>query len=360
MDKWLRSVWFIRGISLVLACLLWVTVNLDDNMDSNSLLDDNSIRETMNNIPLEVRFDSEEYIVSGLPQDVSVTVEGQKSTITPVVRQKNFSIFANLEGLGPGTHEVTLQHSGISNQLDVQIDPEVIEVTIEEKVSDEYPVEVDFNGEADLDETLVLGEPEVEPAEVTVTGSASVMEQIAAVRAIVDVGSVTETIEDAEAPVKVYDGEGNELNVLVDPNTVTVTVPVSKRSKAVPIELIPDEELAEGLVLDTVTSATEQVTVFGSESALEGLEVLEVPVNLAEVTEDTTIEVELPLPEGVTSVDPETIEVAITVSEVEQANNGTDQESEPAGTEPSAGEATSTDEATNTEENTDGNDTNAN
>lgn len=78
MDNWFKSVWFIRIISLLLAGLLWVTVNVDNNMDSDSLFfnETSSESETMENIPLEIRFDSEEYVVSGIPQDVTVTVEG--------------------------------------------------------------------------------------------------------------------------------------------------------------------------------------------------------------------------------------------------------------------------------------------
>ena len=204
MDNWFRSVWFIRIISLILAGLLWVTVNVDDNMDSDSLFfnDSSSDMEVMDNVPLEIRFDSEEYVVSGLPQEVSVTVEGPASAVTPVVRQENFEVFVDLNGYGPGTHEVSLQHSGISNQLAVTIEPKVIEVTIEEKVSENFSVNVDYINETKLSSDLVLGEAEASPAEVQITGSESVVDRVASVKAIIDVGAATGTIENQEAPVK--------------------------------------------------------------------------------------------------------------------------------------------------------------
>lgn len=316
MDNWFKSVWFIRIISLMLAGLLWVTVNVDDNMDSDSIFfnQSSSDMETMENIPLEIRFDSEEYVVSGIPQEVSVSVEGPAGAVAPVARQKNFTVFVDLNGLGPGTHEVSLQHSGISNQLSVTLDPKIIEVTIEEKVTQDYEVSIDYINERNLDSTLELGDPEVSPSEVSITGASSVIQRVASVRAIIDVGGTTETIQQQEAPVKVYDNQGNELNVLVDPTAVEVTVPVSRRTKEVPISVVPRGGNTEGALIDSVSTETEEVTISGPQDVLDNIdEIAEVPVDVTEVTEDETLEVEIPLPEGVTSADPETIDVQVDV-----------------------------------------------
>ncbi|ASF37783.1 hypothetical protein CEH05_01065 [Halobacillus halophilus] len=318
MDNWLKSVWFIRIISLILAGLLWITVNVDNNMDSDSLFfnENSSDMETMDNIPLEIRFDSEEYVVSGLPQEVSVTVEGQASVVTPVVRQKNFTVFVDLNGLGPGVHEVSLQHSGISNQLSVSLKPKTIEVTIEEKVSEDFEVKVDYLNESRLGSELVLEEPTVQPEMATITGSSSVVDRVASVKAVVDVGSAQSSLEDVEAPVKVYDEQGNELNVLVDPTTVIVNVPLSKRKKEVPVQVTPKGGAPEGVVVNSVTTSTETVTLYGPEDVLAVINKLEeIPVDITEVTEDQTQEVEIPVPNGVTSVEPEKLEVEIDVED---------------------------------------------
>lgn len=321
MDNWFKSVWFIRIISLVLAGLLWVTVNVDDNMDSDSLFFNQSSTdmEVMENIPLEIRFDSEEYVVSGIPQEVSVSVEGPTGAVAPVARQKNFTVFVDLNGLGPGTHEVSLQHSGISNQLSVTLDPKLIEVTIEEKVTQDYEVNIDYINERYLDDSLELGEPEVTPAEVAITGASSVIDRVASVKAIIDVMEAAETIEREEAPVKVYDNQGNELNVLVDPTSVNVTVPITKRSKDVPVSVGAQGGAPEGVLVDSVTTEAEEVTLEGPREVLDGIDELpEVPVDISEVTEDQTVEVDVPLPDGITSVSPETIEVEIDVVDDEE------------------------------------------
>ncbi|MBH0231730.1 YbbR-like domain-containing protein [Halobacillus yeomjeoni] len=321
MDSWFRSVWFIRILSLLLAGLLWVTVNVDNNTESDSLFfnDTPSELEVMENIPLEIRFNSEEYVVSGLPQEVSVTVEGPASTLTPVVRQKNFTVFVDLNGLGPGTHEVSLQHTGISNQLAVTLDPKTIEVTIEEKVSKNFEVNVDYINESKLNGELVLGKAKVAPARVAITGSSSVVERVASVKAIIDIEDAADSIEDREAPVKVYDNQGNELNVLVDPTTVQVSVPITKRKKQLQINVTARGGAPEGVIVSSVSSSTKEITVYGPEDVLENLEELpEIPVDITEVTEDTTVEVDVPVPDGVRAVSPEKIEVFIDVQESEE------------------------------------------
>ncbi|ELK46932.1 CdaR family protein [Halobacillus sp. ACCC02827] len=316
MDNWLKSVWFIRIISLILAVLLWVTVNVESNMDSDSLFfnQTSSDMKVMDDVPLEIRFDSEEYVVSGLPQEVSVRVEGPAGAVAPVERQRNFTVFADLNGLGPGTHEVSLQHSGISNQLAVTLDPKMIEVTIEEKATEDYEVNVDYINEREMNPGLEIGEAEVDPAAVSITGASSVMERVASVKAIIDVGDASETIENQEAPVKVYDNQGNELNVLVEPTTVNVTVPIAKRQKEVGVNVVPEGEAPDGVVVNSVTTETETVTVSGSKEALDSMEELpDIPVDVSDITEDDTVEVEIPVPEGVTEVSPGNLEVQVDV-----------------------------------------------
>ncbi|UOR10564.1 CdaR family protein [Halobacillus amylolyticus] len=321
MDNLFRNRWFIRIISLLLAVLLWVSINIDDSMDSEDqwLGEGSSEMEIMNNVPIEVRFDSEQYVVSGLPQNVVVTVEGSNSAITPVVRQQSFTVYADLTDLGPGTHEVSLQHTGITSNLTVNIDPKEVEVTIEEKDSKDVGVNVDYINENEIENEYVIGEAKVDPEQVTITGSASVIDRVALVQTIIDVGSAEGTIEDVEAPVKVYDAQGNELNVLLDPSTVEVTVPLTKPKKTVPVSVTPQGGAPEGVIIDSITTETEEVVISGPKDVLAQIDTLsDIPVDVTEISGDQTAEIEIPLPEGVNSVDPKKIEVEIIVDQQAQ------------------------------------------
>ncbi|WP_181350900.1 YbbR-like domain-containing protein [Thalassobacillus sp. CUG 92003] len=321
MDRWFNSPWVLRLVSFVLAVLLWISVNLDNNMETDALLIDDASEETkvLNNIPLEVRFNEDDYTVTGVPQNVSVTVEGPNSVITPLARTKNFNVFVDLTDYGPGTHTVNVQHSGISNRLSVNIEPETVDVTVEERVSENFSVDADLINENQIGEEYELGEPEIEPSEVTITGAQSLVDSVAVVKAMVNVGQSTESIENTEAPVKVYDSEGNELNVIVEPSGVELSVPISRPSKELPLNVTAQGQPSDGLTVSSLTPQVENVTVYGPSDVLDQLNALpDIPVDVSEITEDATVEVDVPVPDGVVSVDPETIEVQVEVDESEE------------------------------------------
>ncbi|GGC99959.1 hypothetical protein GCM10007216_33370 [Thalassobacillus devorans] len=320
MDKWFNSPWFIRVISLLLAILLWTTVNLDDNSQSDALLinDGSSEFEVLNNIPLDLIYDDEKYTVSGAPQNVSMTLEGPNSVMTPVVRQKNFEAYVNLEGYGPGIHTVNVQHSGISNRLHVNIEPRTVQVTIEEKVEREFDVGVDLINDQELVDNYEIGEATINPRQVTITGGKELVDSVALVKAMVDVRDTTETIENVQAPVKVYDMQGNELDVLVEPNVVDVTVPIDVPSKQVPIEVQTEGEPAEGYAIQSVTPDVEEVTIYGPLEAISQIgRIANINLDTTDLSESGTQEVEVPVPDGIRKVEPETIEVDIEVMESE-------------------------------------------
>ena len=92
-----------------------------------------------------------------------------------------------------------------------------------------------------------VGEPEVTPGQVTIISSESIIEQIAMVKVFIDVTDLKESIRNREVPVSVYDIQGNDLNVRVEPASVTVSVPVERPSKTVPLTIKTKGELPEGL-----------------------------------------------------------------------------------------------------------------
>ncbi|MRG88355.1 CdaR family protein [Salinibacillus xinjiangensis] len=323
MDNWLRSPWVIRGISLLLAVALYISVSLSED-NANGLEDTlfpsgSSETVTMNSIPLQVRINEEKYVVKGVPQYVNVSIEGSKSAITSTERVRSFDVFIDLEGLEPGTHEVNVQHAGFSNNLSVFIEPETVEVEIEERLTKEYKVDTELMNRDQINEGYILGEPTVKPATVKVTGGKSEVDKTAMVKAIVDLTGVEDEIDIDNAPVKVYDQQGNELNVYVDPSTVGVEIPVEVGRKEVPLQVSTEGELPEGLSLQSITANPEVVAVFGQESVLNSIEnISNLSVNLAAISEDKTVELEVPIPPGATKVEPSTVEVEVNVEETQE------------------------------------------
>ncbi|MFC4402294.1 YbbR-like domain-containing protein [Gracilibacillus xinjiangensis] len=324
MNNWLEKPWVIRVVALALSILLFVVVAFDENVSDeddgyNSIFGTTNETKTLEDMPVNIDIDQEKYVVSGVPETVKVTLQGSVSLVTSTSLQRNFEVFVNLDGLGTGTHVVPIEYSGIANQLNVYIEPQEVEVSIEERASQNYTVNIDVLNRDQITAGYEVGNVYTEPESVTVTSSKSIVDRIAIVKAFVDVAGVEESFTADNVPVKVYDNQGNELSVRIDPPTVDVTVDVKNPNKSVPVSLETVSEVTEDLRLASMELETETVTVFAAESYLEGLEELKTkPVNLSEITESGTYEVELDIPQEVRKVEPATVNVVIEVEQAEE------------------------------------------
>ncbi|QHE50736.1 YbbR-like domain-containing protein [Pontibacillus sp. HMF3514] len=317
MDKWLKSPWFIRVLSFLLTLLLFASVNLDEGntrSDSTFFSEGNNELATMNNVPLQVYMDETKYVVKNVPENVTVTVEGPNSVVTKTIRQKNFDVFIDLEDLEAGTHTVPIQASGLANQLSVYIQPENIQITLEERLTETFGVETDFMNRKSIEDGYTIDDPTVTPREVQVTGSKSEVSKVSLVKAIVDVTGKSETFTKKEAPVKVYDEQGNELNVFVEPSSVKVKVPIVSPHKEVPVEFQTQGELQDGLSLKSITANPSSVEVYAPNDVLDKIESLNnISVDLSQVTKDTMLTLDVPMPSKANRVEPKKVEAIVDV-----------------------------------------------
>ena len=319
MDKFMENPWFIRIIALALALLLFISAN--DIFDRSKATSPNGMEnedaDTVANVPVEVIYDSENLVVSGIPETVEVKIQGQRRFVEATKRQRDFTVYVDLSDVEIGTHRLQLMHRNISEKLKVQIEPEYVDVSLQEKVTEEFRVDAEFNRDI-LAEGFEAEVPVVEPRTVKVTGAKNVVENISYVKATIKAdGLLDETIK-KDADVTVLDRDLNKLDVIVEPSRVTVTVPVTNPRKTIPLELKKTGTEAENVEIKTISTNTPEVVIFGTSSTLKGIEKIEVPVDISGITEDTELEIPLKLPEGVNKLTPEIVKVNITVDKTNE------------------------------------------
>ncbi|WP_421382721.1 YbbR-like domain-containing protein [Bacillus salacetis] len=317
MDKFIENRWFMRIVGLLLAFVLYASVNFDEmavQRSESSNPQENT--ETIENVPVEVFYDSENLFVSGVPATVDVEVEGPKNLVTSTKQLRDFHVYADLNDLGIGEHQVQLKIEGISEKLQVKLNPSFANVSIQEKVTEEFAVEPEFN-EGLLAEGYQTESVTAEPRKVEITGAKDVIGQIAYVVATPDVNSGINGSVTREARVQVLDRDYNKLDVSIEPETVDVTIEVVNPSKEVPVAVNQTGELPEGLELESITVDPKKVTVFGRDALLRSINELTAEVDLSDIKKDATIKVPLKLPEGVNKTTPEQVEVKIDLKEVE-------------------------------------------
>src|SRR5699024_8994836 len=113
MDKLFHNKWAIRVMSLIFAVSLFSYVNIETNTGkTNNAVVPNSSEETqvLDDVPLDVKIESDEYVVSGVPDEVTVSFKEKKSKLTPTVRQRNLGVYVDLRGLEEGENKVENQN----------------------------------------------------------------------------------------------------------------------------------------------------------------------------------------------------------------------------------------------------------
>lgn len=316
MDNWFKSKWFVRALSLGFAILLYVFVSVEENPNQPELrfFGSSTEMQTLDDVPVDIRID-ENYVVSGVPEFVSVTLEGPTSILTKTVRLRNFDVFVDLTGLEEGDHTVEIEYENVPDDLSIYIEPKTIDVTIEERATEEFPVSVDFLNTDKLPDGYELGETTIDPETVTITSSKSVVEQIAIVKVFVDVADLTEPINNREVPVNVYDSQGNELRVHIEPENVEVSVDVNNPSKTVSVHVPTTGDLPDDYSLESISANIDEIEIFAKSHILEEIDTVSTEeVDLSEITESREMDMGLDLPDGVVT-DDSTVEVAV---EIEQ------------------------------------------
>ncbi|MGM0867677.1 MAG: CdaR family protein [Bacillota bacterium] len=319
MDKFMESRWFMRIVGLMLAFILYLSVNFDDiqkTANNNNGNSQNAI-ETIQDVPLEVFYDRENLEVSGLPDTVNVTVEGSKAIVQQAKQVKDFRVYVDLNDIGIGEHQVDINIDNISEKLDVKLDPNFVNISVQEKVTEEFTIEPQFN-ESILSNGYEAEGLAVDPKTVKVTGSKDEVERIAYVIATLDLDEEINENVTREARVQVLDREYNKLDVQIDPEVVDVTVSVVNKSKSVPVTIKQKGSLPEGTTLESISVEPKEATIFGRQDVLDTVEELLAEIDLSKITKDSTITVPLALQDGLNKVAPEEVKVKVDVNTTEE------------------------------------------
>jgi YbbR domain-containing protein len=317
MDKLMDSRWFMRIISLILAIMLYLSVNPELEKLGTSALKQSDNTETIRDVPVEVIYDSENLVVTGVPETVDVTIEGPRSIVQSTKALKDFRIYVDLTNANIGVSQVPIKYENISDKLTVRIDPAYATVSIQERVSKEFSVEAEFN-KNQLAEGFIAETPIIHPEKVTIIGAKDVIDQISYVKATIDwQGTIDETIS-REASILVLDHNLNKLNVIVQPKTVQVTIPVKNPSKTVPVRIKTSGELPGGAELIEVVPSVKEVTLYGYEEVLKNIDALELEVDLSKIKETTEITLPVELQKGLNKASVPNVTVNVKIDPVEK------------------------------------------
>lgn len=294
--------WPVKLAALLVGALAWYLVGLGSD----------EIGQTTLSVPVTVVGLSENQTPIGVPETVLVEASGRSNRVTRL-RAENFDATLDLSGVS-GSFQQQVEVVAPQGITVLRVTPTEASGTVETISSERWPVTVGLLEPLPSDSLLHAG---AEPAEVTVRGRGSVLERLAAVRAVTSASPGTQQV-----PLVLVDAEGHPLDELSsDPAAVAVTVSATPvlHQKAVPLSVAPPE--VEGFTVEGFALTQETLSVAGTTAALEGLEALSgrvEPITGTPEAGEYTLAVEPELPEGVVAT--ETVRARFQLVPVGDAN----------------------------------------
>ncbi|MBQ2920706.1 MAG: hypothetical protein IJE58_05945 [Oscillospiraceae bacterium] len=291
-------------LSFVIALGLWMYVRTYVNTD---------YEQTFYNIPVALEgktrlserqlmlLSEEEYVVD-------LKVHGSRQDVSKI-NSGNIQVVADLSDINePGEHNLTYSiiYPGDvpTGAVSAERDPDRVTLIVARRKTKEIPVQVNLEGDVPANYIKDNAAVELDHSVVEISGPESVVDQIDHAAITIDCEGRTETIYESCRYV-LQDKKNTPVDaawITTNVSEVKVYLPVSMVKK-IPLKVTLVD--GGGATEDTTTVQIEpkEISVSGSETALNALSELNLgTIDLSQITEDTVMEFEINLPEGVNNV----------------------------------------------------------
>lgn len=341
MDKLLHRNWLVKIISFLTALMLYAIVSAGQQPSpSPSSIVVNPSQQATITEKLNVKYNANKYIVSGVPKTVNIRLTGSNNVILKARLMASKSAYIDLNGMRPGTYDVRVQTSGFPSGLTIKSVPQTVQVTLQEKTSKEFPVAIDILNKQSVSKGYVVGKPEINPSTVTVTGGKNAIDSVAFIKGVIDIRGADATV-DRMITLHAYDSQGNQEDLVINPRSVDVVVPIAKASKQVAVQALTSGSPASGYTVKSVDVSNPNVTISAQgNNMLGGIpDSIPVSVPVGGLKKDKTFHVAVPLPAGATQISPS--KVSVTVHIVPDHSDGSSSSSSSSGSSGSSSSSVS-------------------
>lgn len=312
-ESWLSKQTTLLFLSLFIAVAIFVVV------DQKIIGFSSQNAEVLKGQPVNVIYNEEQYVVEGLPETVDVTLIGSKADLYIAEQSSNNGVTVDLTGLTPGTHRVNIEYEQGNHNIEYSVNPSIATVIIYDKVSDTRDLSYDIVNNNKLDKTLVVNSVKLSVDEVTIRGAEYKIEQVATVKALIDLDNLTkkeagtQTLNDIT--LKAYDNEGNVVDVEFVPSKIDAEIDLASPSKIIPLNFVPEGNLATGKALGGYKFSQSEVTIYGDLDTLASINSLDVKVDVSNLSSDTSFKTEIKKLSGVKSVSVNYVTVELQVTD---------------------------------------------
>lgn len=302
-------------LALVLGISVWVS--------AVSAADPNEVQVYPRPIPLEVvGQDPSLVLTSDLPSTVEVRLRAPHSVWETLTAQENsVRAILDLSGLSAGEHTQEIQIIVAQRPYQiVLVNPTTVTVVLETFAHKTFPLSLTLSGQPAAG--YQVGEATMALKEVAISGPESLVQQATKARVLVNLDGVRESIDES-IPIQILDTQNRVLKGLtVNPESVQVDIPISQQGgfRDVAVKVIVQGQVAPGYRLENISVFPPVITVFASDpelvNALPG--VIETQsLNLQDRKENISTRLSLDLPDNITIVGTQTVQVQVNISPIQ-------------------------------------------
>lgn len=267
---------------------------------------------TITNVPVELKYDTNKYFVSGYNSSATVHLSGyNRISITNEENPdtRNFFLSIDLTGVKTGKVDVPVRIEQLPGGVNASIEPKTMNVTVEKRATQEFDITTKVDS-TQLPTGFTVDSFDLSENKANVVAGQESIKKIYAIEAAIPSDVTLNDNYSGTITLHAVDRSGAILPAQISPATVHAKVSVNKPSKQVPVKVkmtgVLDQSLSE--IKTKLSDAT--VTISGEQNQLDEVSSLDAIVNIAGVTKETKVSVSLSA-SGL-SIRPQTVDVTLT------------------------------------------------
>ena len=322
-NKLLNRPQFLIIISLVFAVICFLLI------DNKVIKLIETEAEIIKNVPVNLIYNKEAYVVENVPETVDITITGRKSDIYLAKQLGEFAVELDLSKYTEaGTYKVYFTYSKSIDTVDYILDPSYLSVTIKDKISEVHSVTYDLVSMDELDEKLSVGSVSLNNSEVVVKGSQEALKQISQIKALISVSNDDYTVADSyeltKIPLVAYNKKGEIIkNIEIVPEYLTGTLVLKSYKTTVPLLVTTTGNLISGKAIASININNSQaysLDVYGEEDDIKNISNVPVTINIDGLGSDNvkSYKVTLIKPNGVRYMNTKNVTITATFGDEQQ------------------------------------------
>ncbi|HEX2989769.1 MAG TPA: CdaR family protein [Anaerolineales bacterium] len=314
--RWLASNLRTFLLAVVLGLAVWVS--------AVSAADPDVVRAFPRPIPIEViGQDPSLILTSEPPASLNLTLRAPSSVWEVLETQENaVRAILDLSGVSSGEHTLEVQVQVALRPVQIVLkNPSTVTVQLESLVSKALPLIPSLTGQPAAG--YQAGDATLAAQEVLISGPESLVEDAMRARVTVNLDGIRESIENEPVPIQIINSKNEILRGLtINPETVLTSVPIIQQGgfRDLAVKVVVTGQQAPGYRLENISVFPPVITVFSTDSALVSSlpGVVETqPLDLQDAREDISTRLSLDLPENVTLIGAQTVQVQVSITPIQ-------------------------------------------